>query len=145
MSEKAKRRKWWYIFFINTFSRVKDVMRYWERRTAVCVGAYRIGHLVHVAILTSHWGGVLTNSFFRCYALYPSGIVLLQSKALGFHWDLNLAIFCTTNTKLCLSHLCLFGEKNCKRRPNLTWQLRVKKSRVQSLDLIHKCQHENKK
>ena len=126
MAEKSNRRTRWYSFLINTFSGVKEVMRYWERGTAVCGGAYRIGHLVHVAILTPHWGGVLSNSLCRWYALHPGGRVFLQRKALGLHWDLNPAIFSTTHTQLWLSYLCLF-EKKSQRVPNLAWWLIVKK------------------
>ena len=140
MAEKSKRRTRWYSFWINTFSGVKEVMRYLERGTAVCGGAYRIGHLVHVAILMPHWGGVLAKSLFRWYSLHLGGRVFLQRKALGLYWGLNPAVFSTTHTQLCLSRLCCFDRKiNCQRGPNLVWWLRVKKIRgpVASLDWVN--------
>ena len=130
MVEKSKRRTRWYSFWINTFSGVKEVMRYLERGTAVCGRVYRIGHLFHVAILAPHWGGVLANSLFRWYSLHIGGRVFLQREALGLHWDLNPAVFSTTHTQFCLSHLCLFDRKiNFQRGPDIVWWLRVKKIR----------------
>ena len=112
-------------------------MRYWERGKKVFDGAFMIGHLVHVAILAPHWGGVLEKSLCIGYALHPGGRVFLQRKALDFHWDLKPATFSTTHTQPCLSHLCLLDKKLIvKEDPTLhgSWDLR--RSEFQSLDLI---------
>ena len=113
-------------------------MRYWERGTAVYGGVYRIRHLVHVAILAPHWGGVLTNPLFRWYAFHPGGIFFLQRKALGLHWDLNPAIFSTTHTHNFSFpiYVCL-TKKNFKEDPTLHGNWGSRRAEVQSLDLTY--------
>ena len=112
-------------------------MRYWERGMAVCGGEYRIGHLVHVSILLTHWSGLPANSICRWYALHSGGRVFLQRKALGLHWYLNPAIFSITCTQPCLYHLCLF-DKNLiiKEDPTLHGSWESRRAEVQSPDLI---------
>ena len=136
MAEKFKRREIRYSFLITKFQEFR-VMRYWKRGTVVCVGLCRIGNLVHVAILAPYWGGVLANSLWRWYDLHSVRSFFLQRKSLGLYWDLNPAIFSTTYTQPCLSHLCLFENKvNCQIGPNLAWQLELKRSEFQLLDSI---------
>ena len=86
-----------YFFYQRVFRRKRsnEILR--ERNGSLWWGVW-IENLVHVAILTSHWGGVLSNSICIWYALHTGGRVFLQRKSLGLHWDLNTAIFSTTHT-----------------------------------------------
>ena len=98
-------------FWINTFSFKKKSNEILRKRNVSLWWGVWIGHLVHVAILTPHWGGFIANSLCRWYALHHGGRFFLQRKALGLHWYLNPVIFSTTHTQLCLSHLCLYDKK----------------------------------